>query len=179
MSAPWRTAETGAAAWGSAPIRASTIRSRWLASRITSIASAGSLRFTSRWDLSSLSLSSVSGTIRRGRSNTDGQEMPSIGGVEALCIVTSASRALAQEHLVAKGSKIFFNETFKGNGRTCGTCLRGENNFALDPRFIATLPSNDRLYVAEFLPALRNIPFLRTPTEAPLGGRRGGFLCSS
>ena len=56
--------------------------------------------------------------------------------------------------LIAKGRQIFFNETFNGNGRTCGTCHREENNFTIDPAFIATLPPNDSLFVAEFNPEL-------------------------
>ncbi len=56
--------------------------------------------------------------------------------------------------LVAKGRDLFFNETFDGNGRTCGTCHPAENNFAIDPLFIATLPDDDPLFVAEFVPAL-------------------------
>lgn len=57
--------------------------------------------------------------------------------------------------LVAKGRDLFFNETFDGNGRTCGTCHRAENNLTIDPAFIATLPNNDPLFVAEFIPALK------------------------
>jgi len=53
------------------------------------------------------------------------------------------------EVLVAKGREIFFNETFNGNGRTCGTCHPAENNFTLDPVFIATLPDDDPLFIAE------------------------------
>src|SRR5712691_5682167 len=56
--------------------------------------------------------------------------------------------------LIAKGREIFFNETFNGNGRSCGTCHREENNFTIDPSFIATLPPTDPLFVAEFNPAL-------------------------
>ena len=52
--------------------------------------------------------------------------------------------------LIAEGENLFFNETFAGNGRTCGTCHRAENNFTIDPAFIATLPANDPLFVAEF-----------------------------
>jgi mono/diheme cytochrome c family protein len=55
---------------------------------------------------------------------------------------------------VSKGRQIFFNETFNGNGRTCGTCHREEANFGIDPAFIATLPANDALFVAEFNPEL-------------------------
>jgi len=57
--------------------------------------------------------------------------------------------------LVSKGRQIFFNETFKGNGRTCGTCHPAQNNLALDPAFIATLPPSDPLFVAEFNPDLK------------------------
>lgn len=56
--------------------------------------------------------------------------------------------------LVAKGRDLFFNETFDGNGRTCGTCHREERNFTIDAGFIATLPDDDPLFVAEFTPAL-------------------------
>ena len=60
-----------------------------------------------------------------------------------------------QAQLVAKGRDLFFNETFGGNGRTCGTCHPVENNFTIDPAFIATLPKDNPLFVAEFNPALR------------------------
>ncbi len=56
--------------------------------------------------------------------------------------------------LVEDGEDIFFNETFDGNGRTCGTCHPAENNFTIDPSFIATLPDDDPLFVAEFNPDL-------------------------
>jgi hypothetical protein len=60
-----------------------------------------------------------------------------------------------QDALIAMGRELFFNETFGGNGRTCGTCHRAENNFTIDPAFIATLPANDPLFVAEFDPNLK------------------------
>ena len=44
------------------------------------------------------------------------------------------------EALIAFGEKLFFNGTFDGNGRTCGTCHPATNNLTLDPEFIATLP---------------------------------------
>jgi cytochrome c peroxidase len=56
--------------------------------------------------------------------------------------------------LVAEGERFFFTETFDGNGRTCGTCHPAENNFTVDPQFIATLPPDDPLFVAEFNPDL-------------------------
>ncbi len=72
-----------------------------------------------------------------------------------LIVVTNVSSNFNKPlSLVEKGRKIFFNETFNGNGRTCGTCHPAENNFTIDPAFIATLPPNDPLFVAEFVPAL-------------------------
>ncbi len=56
--------------------------------------------------------------------------------------------------LIARGRDLFFDETFEGNGRTCGSCHPASNNFAIDPAFIATLPDDDPLFVAEFNPAL-------------------------
>jgi hypothetical protein len=58
---------------------------------------------------------------------------------------------------VCVGGNIFFRETFNGNGRTCASCHRVERNFTIDPAFIATLPPNDPLFVAEFNPALANL----------------------
>lgn len=58
------------------------------------------------------------------------------------------------EDIVAKGERLFFDETFAGNGRTCGTCHRAEDNFGLTPAFVATLPADDALFVAETNPDL-------------------------
>ena len=41
---------------------------------------------------------------------------------------------------IVEGRRLFFEETFAGNGRTCGTCHPARNNFTIDPTFIATLP---------------------------------------
>jgi cytochrome c peroxidase len=56
--------------------------------------------------------------------------------------------------LVADGRQLFLDDTFDGNGRTCGTCHVESNNFTIDPSFIATLPASDPLFVAETNPAL-------------------------
>lgn len=58
--------------------------------------------------------------------------------------------------LLQEGERIFFNETFSGNGRTCGTCHRAEDNFALSPAFVATLEPDDALFVSEVNPDLAN-----------------------
>jgi cytochrome c peroxidase len=76
---------------------------------------------------------------------------PIVAVVLAAC---QPARRDPQAELIEKGRQIFFNETFGGNGRTCGTCHREEDNFTITPAFIATLPKNDPLFVAEFIPAL-------------------------
>lgn len=59
--------------------------------------------------------------------------------------------------LVARGAQLFFNETFGGNGRTCGTCHRADESLTITPAFIATLPQSDPLFVAENNPALAKL----------------------
>lgn len=58
---------------------------------------------------------------------------------------------------VAKGRELFVQETFDGNGRTCATCHRPDNNHTVDPRYIASLPKDDPLFVAEYDPNLREL----------------------
>jgi len=55
----------------------------------------------------------------------------------------------SMDPMIAKGAQIFFNEKFGGNGRVCATCHPAENNFTIDPKFIATLPANSPLFVGE------------------------------
>src|SRR5215207_9207237 len=56
--------------------------------------------------------------------------------------------------LINQGRTLFFSEQFNGNGRTCGTCHREDENLTISPEFIVTLPANDALFVAEFNPNL-------------------------
>jgi mono/diheme cytochrome c family protein len=55
------------------------------------------------------------------------------------------------------GANLFFRAPFGGNGRTCATCHRVDNNLTIDPKFIATLPKTDPLFVAEFNTALKDL----------------------
>jgi hypothetical protein len=64
---------------------------------------------------------------------------------------------------VGDGADLFFRGTFGGNGRTCGTCHRAENNLELDPDFISTLPADDKLFIAELPPAEGGVPGLERP----------------
>ena len=56
--------------------------------------------------------------------------------------------------LVEQGEQLFLNETFDGNGRTCGSCHRPTDNFGISPAFIASLPDDDPLFIAESNPDL-------------------------
>ena len=67
---------------------------------------------------------------------------------------TAAARVVDFARVTAQGRQLFLNETFAGNGRTCGTCHVESNNFTVDPTLIATLPPTDPLFVAETNPAL-------------------------
>jgi len=69
----------------------------------------------------------------------------------------SISSATQLTQLIARGQKIFTEETFEGNGRTCSTCHRPDNNHTIDPIYIAKLPKKDPLFVAEFKPELANL----------------------
>jgi cytochrome c peroxidase len=79
-------------------------------------------------------------------------------GLDPLPAGVSLSNTVeTNDPLVKRGAFLFFNETFGGNGRTCGSCHRAENNLTLDPAFIATLPQSDPLFVAENNPNLANL----------------------
>jgi mono/diheme cytochrome c family protein len=78
-----------------------------------------------------------------------------LGSASTLGASCTSPAPTPQEELIARGERLFFEETFAGNGRTCGTCHRAEDNFGLTPAFIATLPPEDPLFVAETVPALR------------------------
>jgi cytochrome c peroxidase len=68
-----------------------------------------------------------------------------------------SGRSVKLDKLISQGADLFFNNTFGGNGRTCGTCHPVSNNLTIDKPFIATLPANDPLFVAEFNPALAQL----------------------
>ena len=96
-------------------------------------------------------------------------------GIAAIALFGLLTRAPPEptpvgDPLLAKGRDLFFKETFDGNGRTCGTCHRAENNLTIDAAFIKTLPSNDPLFVAE------NNPDLKKDFENPTLMRKRGLI---
>jgi cytochrome c peroxidase len=78
-----------------------------------------------------------------------------------------AQQTPEQRALIEEGRKLFFEETFNGNGRTCGTCHPATNNFTIDPAFVRTLPRSDPLFIARRTPELSELEiqqFLRQGT---------------
>jgi cytochrome c peroxidase len=98
---------------------------------------------------------------------TDASSSLSFGLVAAES--SSSGRSVTLDKLISQGATLFFEETFNGNGRTCGTCHRANRNFMIDAEFISTLPANDPLFVAEFNPALAQL-------ERPVLMRQFGLI---
>jgi len=48
---------------------------------------------------------------------------------------------------VCIGARLFFDETFGGNGRTCGSCHPVGNDYTIDHTFVQALPASDPLFV--------------------------------
>jgi cytochrome c peroxidase len=66
----------------------------------------------------------------------------------------AATREAGFARLVAQGRRLFVQEQFNGNGRSCGTCHVETRNFTIDPEFVATLPPTNPLFAADTNPAL-------------------------
>jgi hypothetical protein len=79
------------------------------------------------------------------------------------CVILTTGGVAAQsadQALIEEGRRIFFEEDFDGNGRTCGTCHPATHNFTIDAEFIQNLHRRnprDPLFVAEFVPALKDL----------------------
>lgn len=67
---------------------------------------------------------------------------------------------------VCAGARLFFDETFGGNGRSCGTCHPAANNFTIDAPFIAGLHATQPL----------NPLFVNENPAFNLGDLEGPFL---
>jgi len=68
--------------------------------------------------------------------------------------------------LADEGARLFFQETFDGNGRTCGTCHSAGAGFTLTPASVAARSDDDSLFVSgrdPELAALENLDLLRGP----------------
>lgn len=95
-------------------------------------------------------------TLAGDRSRLDGTAPMAIAQMVCWCLLAAAAMlptaASADDAgLVEQGRRIFFAETFDGNGRTCGSCHPADNNYTIDPAYIARLPAGDPLLAADFL----------------------------
>src|SRR4051794_2404393 len=64
-----------------------------------------------------------------------------------LALLLAPAAGAVDVNQVEQGRRLFFTETFQGNGRTCGTCHPADNNYTIDPTYIARLPATDPLFV--------------------------------
>jgi cytochrome c553 len=97
-------------------------------------------------------------------SEESGIEPPAVGVLKthsSPAAVLVAAGLVAAE--TAQGGDLFFRGTFSGNGRTCATCHRADNNQGLDLDFIGTLPANDKLFIAELPVSSGGVPGLERP----------------
>jgi hypothetical protein len=79
---------------------------------------------------------------------------------------------------ICAGARVFFDETFGGNGRTCGSCHPAANNFTIDVPFIEALHAAnpmDPLFVNEFVPALANLETRDLRAQAAILENVDGF----
>lgn len=98
-----------------------------------------------------LAASDFASSARRGAADT-GAALAVRSAYAAQNIFVDAD--VVFRNLVRQGAQLFINETFGGNGRTCATCHPATNNVTIDVPFIASLPDDDPLFVAEFRSAL-------------------------
>ena len=101
-----------------------------------------------------------------------------MGWLSATLVLLSCSNALAQTgdpQLIERGRQLFLNETFEGNGRTCGTCHPATNNYTLDPAFVRALPRNDPLFIIRSTPELRDLEIRRFLREGTILENVDGF----
>ena len=95
-------------------------------------------------------------TLTGDRSRWDGTTPMAIAQMVCWCLLAAAAMlptaaSAGDVGLVEQGRRIFFAETFDGNGRTCGSCHPADNNYTIDPAYIARLPAGDPLLAADFL----------------------------
>jgi cytochrome c peroxidase len=78
--------------------------------------------------------------------------------IAAWAILTSGGVTAQDAALIERGRKLFMEETFGGNGRTCATCHPPSNNFTVDPAWIRTLKGNDPIFLTgPNMPELKSI----------------------
>ena len=81
-------------------------------------------------------------------------EEAELGQVSQAVNLSAATQTCSQDPRVVQGvvaqnvcvgAELFFRDQFGGNGRSCGSCHPADNNYTIDPDFIAQLPGSDPL----------------------------------
>jgi cytochrome c peroxidase len=99
--------------------------------------------------------------------------------LSVILVVFSSTEVLAQTDnaaLIERGRQLFFNETFEGNGRTCGTCHPATNNFTIDPAFVRRLPQSDPLFVVKSTKELRDLEIKQFLRQGTILENLDGFI---
>jgi mono/diheme cytochrome c family protein len=94
-----------------------------------------------------------------------------------LCFLFSIGQAQAQtDHkLIDKGFRIFTQETWNGNGRTCGTCHRPDEAYNIFPSTIKKLNKKERdLVFATNVLGLENINLVKSNALFNIEGGKAG-----
>ncbi|HJQ71145.1 MAG TPA: hypothetical protein VKA70_19370 [Blastocatellia bacterium] len=100
----------------------------------------------------------VLGHAARAKAKSD--ERGFFGRILSVLLPSASAQKIEGDPLevsIENGKRLFFEETFSGNGRTCGTCHPAGNNFTIDPTFISTLDQLDPLFIAENDPNLAGL----------------------
>ena len=94
-----------------------------------------------------------------GCSDNAAQPESNVAAAQASALVPSTPEGLCNsdprvwDGLVSRnvciGARLFFDETFGGNGRTCGSCHPVGNDYTIDRTSIQALPASDPLFVSE------------------------------
>ena len=94
-----------------------------------------------------------------GHVQTGCRRWGSVTGAAWIILTSGAVTAqTADPALIEEGRKLFMEETFEGNGRTCATCHPATNNFTIDPEYIRTLKGNDPLFLTgPSMPELKDV----------------------
>lgn len=86
------------------------------------------------------------GATRRGRSTFPARmPMNRLFTISALLLAVGLAGCTGGS--VERGQALFLAGTFNGNGRTCATCHRPDENFSISLATIRNLPRDDKLFV--------------------------------
>ncbi len=90
--------------------------------------------------------------------NRDILFVPIVVCMSLLASAANAQMTVEEMQLIDEGRDVFDNETFDGNGRTCGTCHIAKEAYNIFPATIKKLRGDDKkLVFATNVPGLENV----------------------